>query len=104
MPVTCISEGRSLTASIYGEIDHHSAKDIMKELDRQIDRVLPHRLVLDCSGITFMDSSGIAILLRVYHRMKSLSGEVTIIRVPPQPAKVLKAAGLHRLIGIQAGT
>ena len=104
MPVTCTSEGRCLTASIYGEIDHHSAKDVMKELDRQIDRIIPLRLVMDCSGITFMDSSGIAILLRAYHRMKSLCGETTIIGVPPQPAKVLKAAGLHRLMGVQAGT
>ncbi len=104
MPVTCTSEGRSLIASIYGEIDHHSAKELMKELDRQIDRIMPLRLVMDCSGITFMDSSGIAILLRVYHRMKSLSGETTIIGVPPQPAKVLKAAGLQRLMGIQASS
>lgn len=104
MPVTCTSEGRNLTASIYGEIDHHSAKDIMKELNRQIDRVMPRRLVLDCSGITFMDSSGIAILLRAYQRMKTLEGEATITGVPPQPAKVLKAAGLYRLMGIQTVT
>jgi len=36
--------------------------------------------------------------------MKSLTGETTIIGVPPQPAKVLKAAGLHRLMGVQTGT
>ena len=102
MPVTCTTtEARTLTAAIHGEVDHHGAKDIMVELDRQIDRALPRRLILDCSGITFMDSSGIAILLRAFQRMESIGGTVSAVGVPKQPAKVLKAAGLSRLITLE---
>lgn len=98
MPVSCTSDNRTLFASISGEIDHHGAKGIMLELDRQIDRALPRHLVLDCSGITFMDSSGIAVLLRVWRRMEAISGSVSATGIPAQPAKVLRAAGLDRLI------
>ncbi len=102
MPVTCTSEDRTLHAAIYGDVDHHGAKAIMTELERQIDRVLPRCLILDCSGITFMDSSGIAVLLRAYQRMKSLGGTVEALGIPRQAAKVLSAAGLDRLIDLQS--
>ena len=101
MPVTCTTNDRTLLASIYGDIDHHGAKDIMIELERQIDRALPRHLVLDCSGITFMDSSGIAVILRAWHRMDALKGSISATGVPSQPAKVLRAAGLDRLITLE---
>ena len=101
MPVSCTTNDRTLLASIYGDIDHHGAKGIMQELERQIDRALPHSLILDCSGITFMDSSGIAVLLRAYHRMGALGGKVSATGLPAQPAKVLRAAGLDRLITLE---
>jgi len=98
MPVTCTSEGRNITAAVYGEVDHHGAKIIMEELDRQINLTLPKSLTLDLSGVTFMDSSGIAVLLRAWRGVRELSGSVTVIRVPVQAARVLRAAGIDRLI------
>ncbi len=98
MPITCTTENRAMVARLIGEIDHHGAKAMMLELQRQIDRELPARLTLDCSGITFMDSSGIALLLRAWQRMGELGGKCTAVGIPPQPAKVLRAAGLDRLM------
>lgn len=101
MPVTCQSKDRSMIASVYGDIDHHSAKKTILELERQISHTLPQTLVLDCSGISFMDSSGIAILLRLRKRMDELDGSLSVVGLPSQPAKVLRAAGLDRLITFQ---
>ena len=64
MSVVCKEEGRVLRAELSGELDHHRARAVMEELDRQIDLALPRELVLDLSGLTFTDSSGIAVLLR----------------------------------------
>ena len=44
MAVTCTEKGRSLTAAVTGELDHHRAKEVMEELDRQIDAALPRTL------------------------------------------------------------
>lgn len=98
MPVTCTSEDRSLTAVISGEVDHHGAKSIMEELDRQIDLAMPKCLTLDLSGVTFMDSSGIAVLLRALRRARELAGSVRVVHVPKQAARVLRTAGVDRLI------
>mgnify|MGYP005929581915 CR=1 FL=1 len=98
MAVTCTGEGRVLRAAISGEVDHHRARAIMEELSRQIDLELPRSLTLDLEGVTFMDSSGIAVLLRAYKRMAELGGTVTVRNVPEQAGKVLRAAGLERLL------
>lgn len=98
MPVTCACSGRNLTARLSGEVDHHGAKAMMEELERQIDLTLPRRLTLDLSGVTFMDSSGIAVLLRAWRRVGELDGSVSVVRVPEQAARVLRAAGIERLI------
>lgn len=103
MPVTCASEDRSLTATIFGEVDHHGAKSIIEELDRQIDLTMPKRLTLDLGGVTFMDSSGIAVLLRALRRVRELSGSVKVVHIPDQAAKVLRAAGIDRLIKFEQG-
>ena len=94
MTVDCVSEGRTLTAAVRGELDHHRAKEVMTELDEQIDMALPRRLTLDLSGL----SSGIAVLIRVSRRMEQIKGELIVRGVPPQPWKVFQAAGLHKLI------
>ncbi len=98
MPVTCTEQGRILTARLAGEIDHHAAKEIMAQLSEEIDAVLPERLVLELSQVTFMDSSGIAVLLSVWRRMGQLEGTVEVRQAPPQAQKVLQAAGIDRLL------
>ena len=82
MAVTCTGEGRVLRAAISGEVDHHRARAIMEELSRQIDLELPRSLTLDLEGVTFMDSSGIAVLLRAYRRLGELGGAVKVVHVP----------------------
>lgn len=98
MPVDCLEVGQTLTARIAGEVDHHAAKDLMAQLGREIDAALPRSLELDLGGVSFMDSSGIAVVLRSYKRMKELGGSMTLRTVPPQAAKVLRAAGVDKLI------
>ena len=98
MPVTCREDKRQLTALVAGELDHHEARTVMEELDRRIDQARPQELTLDLSGLTFADSSGIAVLLRAYRRMGQVRGSMRVVNTPAQAGKVFKAAGLERLI------
>ena len=98
MPVTCTEEGRSLTARVSGELDHHGAKAVMEELDRRIDEALPRELTLDLGELAFTDSSGIAVLLRAWRRMGQVRGAMRVVNTPGQADKVFRAAGLQKLI------
>ena len=101
MNLTSFLQDKHLTVALRGEIDHHSAKDIMRVLGNKIDLYLPRVCVLDFREVTFMDSSGIAIVISCVRRMRQLRGEVILRSVPPQPMKVLKASGIERIATLE---
>ena len=98
MGLTCTGGDREICMALSGEVDHHHARGLMTEIEREIDRELPKHVTLDLGGVTFMDSSGIAVLLRAYKRTAELGGTVVVRNVPEQAGKVLRAAGLERLL------
>ena len=101
MPITIDKQNGATVISVRGEIDHHSARTIMENIDHIISSALPMRLVLDLSSVTFMDSSGIAVLLRALRQMDQLGGNLRVVGIPPQPRRVLDAAGIGRLITLE---
>lgn len=101
--MTSFLQDKHLTIALTGEIDHHRAKKIMEEVARKIDTYLPSACVLDFKGVTFMDSSGIAVVIHTLRRMRELGGDVQLSNVPAQPLKVLKAAGIERITTIEFG-
>ena len=101
MEIVATGADRDLLLELKGELDHHGARDAMREMELAIDAALPRRLVLDLAGVTFMDSSGIALILRAQQRMGLLDGSLLVRSVPPQARRVLDAAGIRRLVKIQ---
>lgn len=94
MEVRTKTDDRTLTASFRGELDHHAAKEAVTTLERALDAALPLRLALDFGGVTFMDSSGIAVVMRAHRRMAALGGSLVLVNVPAQAKKVFDAAGI----------
>ena len=92
---------RNLLLELSGELDHHAARKAMEDMEMAIDAAVPLKLVLDLGGVTFMDSSGIALLLRARRRMEALGGNLMVCHVPDQARRVLDAAGINRLITIR---
>ena len=86
-----------MRARLSGEIDHHLAYDLRAALDDAIMKEKPHALLLDFSDVTFMDSSGIGLVMGRYRLMNSNGGEVEVTGASPSIKKVMKLAGLDRL-------
>ena len=101
MEINAKSMDRNLLLELSGEIDHHGARDALRRIELAIDAALPRRLVLDLEKVTFMDSSGIALILRAQQRMRLLEGSLLVCNVPPQARRVLDAAGIGRLVTIR---
>lgn len=104
MKVTAAEKDGQLTLFLSGELDHHAAKKAMAEIERNIDIALPRDLILDMAGLAFMDSSGIAVVLKTYRRMNEIGGRMWVENVPKQPMRVLDASGIERIIKITAIT
>ena len=87
-----------MTVCLHGELDHHGARELMEGMDRLIEQNLPVKTILDLEGLSFMDSSGIAVILRAKRRMEALNGNLVVVNIPRQAARVLETAGLGRYI------
>lgn len=92
------AELSTLQLAITGELDQHRACDIISDIRDKIDCTLPRKLILDLKEMSFSDSSGIALLLRVRRCMEELEGELEVINVQAQPAKLFRTAGLSQFI------
>lgn len=101
MEINAKSVDRNLLLELSGEMDHHSARSAVRDMELAVDAALPKKLVLDMTGITFMDSSGIAFILRAQQRMRLLEGSLLVCHVPEQARRVLDAAGIGRLVTIR---
>lgn len=95
--MTSFIQDKQLTIALSGEIDHHRARKIMDTIKRKIDEYLPRVCVLDYRDVSFMDSSGIAVVICAVRRMRELGGCVQLRNVPQQPSKVLRAAGVEKI-------
>jgi stage II sporulation protein AA (anti-sigma F factor antagonist) len=84
--------------TIAGEIDHHAAVGAIEKIDRLLDEYQPGVVSFDLGGVTFMDSSGIALILFADKRQRQIGGSLYIVNVPPQPLRVLSSAGINKMI------
>ena len=91
----------TMFAILDGEIDHHTAKKIRENIDSQIENSTCKTLVIDFSDVSFMDSSGIGLIMGRYKLMKQRQGEVKIKNPSPNTLRVLKLAGMDRLTKIE---
>ena len=97
MPVRIENQDGIITAFIMGDIDHHSAKEIRETIDFSLESSLPEILVLDFKDVTFMDSSGLGLVMGRYKLMQSMDGELRIQNVSSHMKKVMRLAGLDKL-------
>lgn len=86
-----------LTAVLEGEIDHHSAKQIRESIDTAVTRLKPKILTLDFSGVGFMDSSGVGLIMGRHRLMSENGGRVEVTNARSNVLRMLKMAGLGRL-------
>ena len=92
---------RKLTLHLTGELDHHAARPLMQSIAKEVEYALPVEVILDFSGVTFMDSSGIAVAIHTQQQMKQLGGKTRIINPSAQVKKVFMAAGIQKMIRME---
>ena len=91
-----------LTIFLHGELDHHEVRESMSAIERLLDEYLPRDCILDLSHLSFMDSSGIALILKLHRRMRECGGRAWVENAASQPMRVIDASGIERLVHIAA--
>ena len=83
--------------ALRGEVDIAAVEQIRPDLMEVIARDRRHLLV-DCSALTFIDSSGIAMLLEAERELETDGRHLRIVNVPALPRRVLEVLGLTDLL------
>lgn len=101
MQFTSFLQDGQLTVALTGEIDHHCAKKYIQAITAKIEAYTPQVCILDFQDVTFMDSSGIAVVINALRNMTRIEGKLVISGLNAQPQKVFRTSGIDKLIEIK---
>ena len=101
MQLTSFLQDGRLTVALTGEIDHHCAKAYISGIAAKIEAYTPDVCILDFRDVTFMDSSGIAVVINALRAMTQIEGRLMLSHISPQPMKVFRASGIDKLVEIK---
>lgn len=104
MQLTSFLQGGNLTIALTGEIDHHCAKQFIQTISAKIEAYTPIICILDFSEVTFIDSSGVAVVINALRDIKKIDGRLLLTGIADQPMKVFRAAGIDKIIEIREVT
>lgn len=98
MQFTSFLQGGNLTVALTGEIDHHCAKGYIQAIAAKIEAYTPVLCILDFTDVTFIDSSGVAVVINALRETKRIDAKLLLTGVGDQPRKVFRAAGIDKII------
>ena len=104
MQFTSFLENNRLTIALTGEIDHHCAKEYIQSITAKLEAYTPQICILDFQEVTFMDSSGIAVVINALRAMAQMEGKLLLSGIRDQPMRVFRASGIDKLVEIREVT
>ena len=94
------SQNNTLIVQLDGDLDHHSATLIREEIDQSIIYYNASKLIFDLKNLSFIDSSGIGIIMGRYKLMQERSGQVSLAGINMRTNKLINVSGLRKIIPV----
>ena len=98
MTVSYNEYGGKLEIELFGELGHHEAIEAMENISALYECVIPREVILDMGGLSFMDSSGIAVVMKTKKLCDNDGINVYVRNTPKHALKILSAAGITKLM------
>jgi stage II sporulation protein AA (anti-sigma F factor antagonist) len=92
-------QGSALAVSLSGELDHHNASAIRDKLDTLYERSGCRHIIFDFSDVSFMDSSGIGMIIGRYKNAEKRGGKVAAAHMNSQLERIFFLSGLQKIVG-----
>lgn len=90
-----------LCIRLTGELDHHTAEELRQKVTDTIESNEINHIVLNLKKLTFMDSSGLGVILGRYKHIKSLGGEMVVCSISPAVKRLFDMSGLFKIIRLE---
>ena len=89
---------RTLIVRLKGELDHHTADTVKTRMEEAILRGNVNHVVLNMKDLTFMDSSGLGVILGRYKQLSALGGKMVVCDVNPAVYRLFELSGLFKIL------
>lgn len=99
--IELLYEKHILKIKIFGDIDHHSAKRIRDKADDAIFTKKPSMIIMDLSSVSFMDSSGLGLIMGRYTNALEIGANFLLYKPCLRVRKILELAGIERIMEIE---
>jgi stage II sporulation protein AA (anti-sigma F factor antagonist) len=90
-----------LCIRLEGELDHHTAEELRTEVDEKIKKNSIKHIILNLKGLSFMDSSGLGVILGRYKLIKNSGGEMVVCAISPSVKRLFEMSGLFKIIRLE---
>lgn len=90
-----------LCIRLSGELDHHTADELREKASTTIEREGIHHIVLNLEQLSFMDSSGLGVILGRYKQIKQVQGEMVVCAISPAVQRLFDMSGLFKIIRLE---
>lgn len=88
----------TITAILTGELDHHTVLSARADIDHAMQVYKAKNLILDFSGVSFADSSGIGMIMGRYNKVKEKGGCIMLCGCSVYIKKIFEMAGIFTII------
>lgn len=83
-----------------GELDHHTADKVRLSMEEAIMRANCDHVILSLKDLSFMDSSGLGVILGRYKLLRSRGGQLAVCAVNQSVYRLFELSGLFKIISI----
>ncbi|MCA0985862.1 anti-sigma F factor antagonist [Guptibacillus algicola] len=90
-----------LLIRLEGELDHHTAEELRERVDQLLEERKIEHIVLSLEGLSFMDSSGLGVILGRYNKVKSFGGEMVVCSISPAVKRLFEMSGLFKIVRLE---
>ena len=94
------NEEKLLILKLTEEIDECTVQKIRRRADYEIERYMPRKVIFDFDSVTFMDSSGIGLLIGRYKFTNMLGGKLEVANLTQNVKKIFEMSGILKLIPV----
>lgn len=98
MDASINTKGDILTVALCGELDHHSSEELRDKIDKSFERSGCKHMVFDFSQVTFMDSSGIGMMIGRYKNTEKRGGFLSVAGMNNDLQRIYQISGLAKII------
>ncbi|MBS4215790.1 MULTISPECIES: anti-sigma F factor antagonist [Neobacillus] len=90
-----------LLIRLSGELDHHTADELREKASSEIENNGIRHIVLNLAQLTFMDSSGLGVILGRYKQIKQVHGEMVVCAISPAIQRLFDMSGMFKIIKME---